>query len=156
MRFAPPNSVRQTAKQSSSDQTYYIANILAKNRPSEKLETDEIGEYEVEKPEPANCDPTSVYAYWNSRSHRWPRLACMAREVLSIPATSAASERAFSAGKDVFGIARMSLKPETVEALICLRSWYRAGLVGEKEVEEFLSEDIEESLQEEEKDEEEA
>ena len=80
----------------------------------------------------------------------------MAREVLSIPATSAASERAFSAGKDVFGIARMSLKPETVEALICLRSWYSAGLVGEKEVEEFLSEDIEESLQEEEKDEEEA
>ena len=155
MRFAPPNFVRKTAKQSSSDQTY-IANILAKNRPSKKLETDEIGEYEVEKPEPANCDPTSVYAYWNSRSHRWPRLACMAREVLSIPATSAASERGFSAGKDVFGIARMSLKPETVEALICLRSWYRAGLVGEKEVEEFLSEDIEESLQEEEKDEEEA
>ena len=59
----------------------------------------------------------------------------MDREVLSIPATSAASE--FSAGKDVFGIAIMSLKPETV-AQICLRSWYRVGLVGEKKVKEFL------------------
>ncbi|EFX69752.1 hypothetical protein DAPPUDRAFT_228557 [Daphnia pulex] len=52
------------------------------------------------------------------------------KDLLSIPATSAASERAFTVGKDIFGISRMSLKPETVEALICLRSWYKAGLVG--------------------------
>ncbi len=43
----------------------------------------------------------------------------------------------------------MSLKPETV-AQICLRSWYRVGLVGEKKVQEFLWENIEESLQEDE------
>ena len=61
----------------------------------------------------------------------------MARDLLSIPATSAASERAFTVGKDIFGISRMSLKPETVEALICLRSWYKAGLVGVKEVYDF-------------------
>ncbi|EFX70276.1 hypothetical protein DAPPUDRAFT_257316 [Daphnia pulex] len=35
------------------------------------------------------------------------------KDLLSIPATSAASESAFSVGKDVFGISRMSLKPET-------------------------------------------
>jgi hypothetical protein len=34
-------------------------------------------------------------------------------------ATSASSERGFSVGKDVFGISRMSLNPETVEALVC-------------------------------------
>ncbi|KAK4003906.1 hypothetical protein OUZ56_005655 [Daphnia magna] len=50
----------------------------------------------------------------------------MARDMLSIPATSAGSERAFSTGKDCFGIARMSLNTETVEALICLRSWFKA------------------------------
>ncbi|KZS00914.1 Uncharacterized protein APZ42_002602, partial [Daphnia magna] len=59
----------------------------------------------------------------------------MAKDLLCIPATSAASERVFSAGKDVFGIARMSLNPETVEALVCLRSWYRAGLVNEDDIE---------------------
>lgn len=66
----------------------------------------------------------------------------MARDLLSIPATSAASERAFTVGKDIFGISRMSLKPETVEALICLRSWYKAGLVGVKEVYDLLEENF--------------
>jgi hypothetical protein len=66
----------------------------------------------------------------------------MARDLLTIPATSAASERAFTVGKDIFGISRMSLKPETVEALICLRSWYKAGLVGVKEVYDFLEENF--------------
>ncbi|KZS22100.1 Uncharacterized protein APZ42_010842 [Daphnia magna] len=56
----------------------------------------------------------------------------MARDMLSIPATSAGSdERAFSTGKDYFEIARMSLSPEAIEALICLRSWFRAGLINE-------------------------
>ena len=77
----------------------------------------------------------------------------MARDILSIPATSAASERAFSAGKDVFGLARMSLRPETVEALICLRSWYKSGL-GEKAIVPFLEENLDLSqLQEEDDDE---
>jgi hypothetical protein len=66
----------------------------------------------------------------------------MTRDLLSIPATSTASERAFTVGKDIFGISRMSLKPETVEALICLRSWYKAGLVGVKEVYDFLEENL--------------
>ncbi|KAK4007734.1 hypothetical protein OUZ56_012887 [Daphnia magna] len=48
----------------------------------------------------------------------------MARDMLS-------SERAFSTEKDCFGIARMSLNPETVEALICLRSSFKAGLINE-------------------------
>ncbi|KAK4037529.1 hypothetical protein OUZ56_029561 [Daphnia magna] len=54
-----------------------------------------------------------------------PRLSVMAKDLLAILATSAASKRAFSAGKDVFGSPRMSLNPETVEALVWLRSWYR-------------------------------
>ncbi|KZR99335.1 Uncharacterized protein APZ42_004833 [Daphnia magna] len=60
------------------------------------------------------------------------------QSTLDIKGTVASSERAFSAGKDVFGIARMSLNPETVEALVCLRSWYRAGLVGEPNLDEHF------------------
>ena len=105
---------------------------------------DEMGEYEVEKPEPPECEPSEIYSYWANRSHRWPCLSAMAKDLLSIPATSAASERAFSVGKDVFGISRNRLSPETVEALICLRSWYKAGLVNENDVHEFLEENFEE------------
>jgi hypothetical protein len=143
---------KQTGKRPTFDQTY-IANVLGKNRPSETLVTDEMGEYEIEKPGPLNCDPTAVYTYWANRSCRWPRLGQMARDLLSIPATSAASERAFSVGKDVFGISRMSLKPETVEALICLRSWYKAGLVGVKDVYDFLEENFDTLLLESEEEE---
>lgn len=125
---------------SPSNQTY-IANVLNKNWPATgKNVLEEISEYELERTQPADCDPTSVYAYYDNRFRRWSRLATVARDVLSIPATSAASEREFSARKYVFGIARMSLKPKTVEALVCLRSWYKARLVGEKDVVTFLEE----------------
>ena len=49
-------------------------------------------------------------------------LAAMAKDLLNIPATSAATDRAFSVGKDVYGISRYKLWPKTVEALVCLRS----------------------------------
>jgi hypothetical protein len=46
----------------------------------------------------------------------------------------------------------MSLKPETVEALICLRSWYKSGLLGVKDVHDFLEENFDASLLEKEED----
>ncbi|KZS21224.1 Uncharacterized protein APZ42_011891 [Daphnia magna] len=48
----------------------------------------------------------------------------------------------FSSSEQVFGIARMSLHPETVEALACLRSWYEAGLVGEVDVVKHYEDDV--------------
>ena len=86
-------------------------------------------EYETEEIEPADCEPSEIYSYWRKKASRWPRLSAMVKDLLSVPATSAASERSFSTGKDVFGISRMSLDPQTLEALVCLRSWYRAGII---------------------------
>ncbi|KAK4007242.1 hypothetical protein OUZ56_012402 [Daphnia magna] len=60
----------------------------------------------------------------------------------SVVSLGLASERAFSTGKDVFGIARMSLHPKAVEALVCLRSWYKAGLVGEVDVVKHYEDDV--------------
>lgn len=42
---------------------------------------------------------------------------------LSIPATSAASERVFSAGGNIITKNRNRLSGETVRYLLCLRSW---------------------------------
>ncbi|KAK4004017.1 hypothetical protein OUZ56_005760 [Daphnia magna] len=113
----------------------YLVNVVfaAHRQQTNGLQMDEKREYEAEETEPIAGDPSK-----SVKCSRWPQLCAIARELLSIPATSASSKRAFNAGKDVFGIARMSLNPETVEALVCLRSWYRAGLVGELNFEEYF------------------
>lgn len=95
-------------------------------------------EYENADLFPSHCDPEDVLVYWVGREKKWLRLSIMARDMLNIPATSASRERTFSAGKDVFGVSRMRLCPETVEALVCLRSLYRAGLIEEADVREFV------------------
>ncbi|KAK4037713.1 hypothetical protein OUZ56_029742 [Daphnia magna] len=99
----------------------YLVNVVfasSYRHPSNNSQMDELREYEKEETEPIAGGPYRVFNYWALRSSRWPKLSAMAKDLLSIPATSAASERAFSTGKDIFGIARMSLHPETVEAFV--------------------------------------
>ncbi|KAK3221347.1 hypothetical protein Dsin_008372 [Dipteronia sinensis] len=51
----------------------------------------------------------------------------MARDVLSIPVSSVASESTLSVGWRVLDQYRSSLKPDTMEAIICSRDWIHGG-----------------------------
>ncbi|CAG8830319.1 24436_t:CDS:2, partial [Gigaspora margarita] len=63
----------------------------------------------------------------------FPHLACMANDYLAIPAFSAASERAFSAGENMITNKRSSLVPKTIKIAECLCLWTQEPLKGKLE-----------------------
>ncbi|KAI8567951.1 hypothetical protein RHMOL_Rhmol02G0160900 [Rhododendron molle] len=64
--------------------------------------------------------------WWKANSLKYRVLSKMARDILSIPITSVASESTFSAGSRVIDPYRASLATETVEMLLCGADWVRA------------------------------
>lgn len=66
---------------------------------------------------------TNIFEWWKCNKARFPTLFAMARDFLSIPATSVASEQAFSCAGRIIDESRTMLDPDTVTALMCQRNW---------------------------------
>lgn len=68
------------------------------------------------------------FKWWASQASNFPILSELAKKYLSIPATSAASERLFSDAGNVMTAKRTNLLPSTFEHLIfCKRNWRIIG-----------------------------
>ena len=61
--------------------------------------------------------------WWSKQQTEYPALSRMAKDFLSIQASSVASERSFSTSGLTIKQQRESLKHETVRRYMCLRSW---------------------------------
>ncbi|BFG41028.1 hypothetical protein CerSpe_273020 [Prunus speciosa] len=87
----------------------------------------------------------SLLGWWKNNQSLYPIVSLMARDLLTIPASTVASESCFSAGGRVVSEKRASLNPSTIEALICLKDWGLAdsrkqdALVDEQRVEELMN-----------------
>ncbi|KAK8321461.1 hypothetical protein V6Z12_A12G099600 [Gossypium hirsutum] len=67
-----------------------------------------------------------VLDYWSKSSIRYNEISLLARDLFAIPISTVASESAFNMGKKVITPLKSSLKPKTVQAVVCLDDWIRA------------------------------
>ncbi|XP_044472032.1 zinc finger BED domain-containing protein DAYSLEEPER-like [Mangifera indica] len=68
-----------------------------------------------------------VLGWWKLNKLKYPTLSKMARDILSIPVSSVAPDSVFDTVSKEMDQYRSSLRPETVEALICAKDWFQYG-----------------------------
>ena len=73
------------------------------------------------------CNNTDPLDFWTKNQLQFPILALVARRVLAVPATSASTERLYSASGRVCTFDRASLKPANVDILSTLHVWERSS-----------------------------
>ncbi|KAL2943949.1 putative AC transposase, partial [Bienertia sinuspersici] len=77
----------------------------------------------LEEPLVPHTTNIDILYHWKTNSGRFSILCLMAKDVLAISISAVASKPAFSTGGRVLDCYRSSLKPSTVEAVICLKDW---------------------------------
>ncbi|XP_078153945.1 zinc finger BED domain-containing protein RICESLEEPER 2-like [Carex rostrata] len=90
--------------------------------------------------------PFDILKWWQVHAGRYPILSKLARDTLTIPISTVASESAFSAGGRVLDDYRSSLTKDTVEMLVCGGDWIRAGTKAELQTFQQAA-SVEESLE---------
>lgn len=70
--------------------------------------------------------------FWRDHEHRFPVLAALARDFLSVPATGAGVERLFNSARDICHYRRGSLQLSTIQDLMLLMCGIRFDLEEEQ------------------------
>ena len=83
---------------------------------------DELQSYLTE-PALGEVSSSDMLLWWKSNSRKYPTLSRMAQHYLSIPGTSASSERLFSSGKELITDRRNRLNEISIQAVQCLKTW---------------------------------
>ena len=120
-----------TAQETSSRGSSFTKKIYELSKET-RSPIDELDSYLLTGVE--NIKDGDIPHYWRLCSDKLPTLSRMARDYLATPATSACSERAFSNGRDLIGLDRHSLHSETMEACMCLKSWFKAGIMSQSDI----------------------
>lgn len=93
------------------------------NHPSKS----DLRKYLEDPVEQIPAEKFDVLQWWRLNEMKYPVVAKMAKDVLTIPITTVSSESSFSSGGRLIDEYRSSLLPSTVQALVCTSSWIRGG-----------------------------
>ena len=114
-----PSSSRQSSAVASSNGKQSSMQKALKNAGFQvSTSSSEIDQY---KALPSVPDSDSVLDWWRDHGAMFPVLSKMARRYLAIPASSAASERAWSAFGDIYTKKRNRLHPQTLCKLLLIK-----------------------------------
>nr|GEV82559.1 zinc finger BED domain-containing protein RICESLEEPER 2-like [Tanacetum cinerariifolium] len=112
-------------------------------QPIQKSQLDQY----LDEPKLDKNQKSDILQLWKENQVRYPELALMAQDILSISITTVASESTFSIGGRIISKYRSSLCSTSAEALLCTRDWL-FGLKDEDEInEQELILDIEKLIQ---------
>lgn len=94
-------------------------------------ELDQLEQYERERRLKSTTMSVndSPIPYWIGKLPVWSQLAQMALDIYSTPACSDEPERVFSMPGNVLNPRRPCLGADTVQELLCLRSWEQSGII---------------------------
>lgn len=87
---------------------------------SSQQTTSELNVYLDDPPHPGISDTSfDILAWWKLYGSKYPIISRMARDILSVPMSTVASESCFSLANQALCEKRCSLLPETLEGVIC-------------------------------------
>ena len=116
---SPPSKKRNAADafflDDDEDEETFLAEL--DNGPVVEIDLSEVEDYLQHSQLTQGMD-FDLLEWWKRRSALWPNLSKMARQYLSLPATSGAVERLFTAGGVMNGDLRKSTKEKTLEVLL--------------------------------------
>jgi hypothetical protein len=122
MNLVPPTPVRKNNRKYFAQLRQIDENEVSTPEPEAEIE---LNNY-FERPTDEEAEPLF---WWQAHSKEFPILSKMARDYLTIQATSVASESAFSIAGNAITKTRNRLAPETTRACLCVKSWMDNGLV---------------------------
>jgi KRAB domain-containing zinc finger protein len=85
----------------------------------------ELNVHKLQQPKESDCD---ILAFWKANKASVPTLAKFARSILCIPASSASSERLFSAAGKIISSSRTKISSSRAEQLIYINQNYNLAL----------------------------
>lgn len=78
------------------------------------LDSDNVAAYE---------DDFDILNWWHEHKLTYPILSIMARDIMSVPASTTSSESTFSLSGRILEDRRWRLNSETMEMLVCIKDW---------------------------------